>query len=87
MQKKNGFVEFHHFMKKERLNNSIKTFLNQWWPMAFCKWQTKKCEEISMTRSRHVNFLHSSSIYPQECENKTEKGRKSKAKIIATVAT
>ena len=42
MQKKNGFVEFHHFMKKERLNNSSKTFLNQWEPMGFCKLQTKK---------------------------------------------
>ena len=87
MQKKNGFVEFHHFMKKERLNNSSKTFLNQWWPMVFINGKPKKCEEISMTRLRHVNFLHSSSIYPQESENKTEKGRKSKAKIIATVAT
>ena len=87
MQKKNGFVEFHHFMKKERLNNSSKTFLNQWWSMGFCKRQTKKCEEISMTRLSHLNFLHSSSIYPQESENKTEKGRKSKAKIIATIAS
>ena len=42
MQKKNGFVEFHHFMKKERLSNSSKTFLNQWEPMGFCKLQTKK---------------------------------------------
>ena len=42
MQKKNGFVEFHHFMKKERLNNSSKTFLNQWEPMGFCKLRTKK---------------------------------------------
>ena len=32
MQKKNYFVEFHHFMKKERLNNSSRTFLNQWDP-------------------------------------------------------
>ena len=142
MQKKNGFVEFHHFMKKERVNNSSKNFLNQWWPIGFCKWQTKKmwgnfydkietcwlssfflnlstgeweqnrerektknifksvvaywvfvngkqkkCEEISMTRSRHVNFLHYSSIYPQESENKTEKGKKPKAKIIATIAS
>ena len=38
---KNGFVEFHHFMKKERLSNSSKTFLNQWEPMGFCKLQTK----------------------------------------------
>ena len=42
MQKKNSFVEFHHFMKKERLSNSSKTFLNQWEPMGFCKLQTKK---------------------------------------------
>ena len=27
MLRKNGFVEFHHFMKIERLNNSSKTFL------------------------------------------------------------
>ena len=55
-QKKNGFVEFHHFMKKERLNNSSKTFFNQWEPMGFRKLQTKKkCEEISTTRLRHVN--------------------------------
>ena len=87
MQKKNGFVEFHHFMKKERLNNSSKTFLNQWWPMAFINGKQKKCEEISMARLRHANFLHFSSIYPQESENKTEKGRKSKAKIIATIAS
>ena len=82
MQKKNGFVEFHRFMKKERqlkqnLFKSVGT-------MGFCKLQTKKCEEISTTRLRHVNYLHSSSIYPQESENKTEKGRKSKVKIIAT---
>ena len=87
MQKKNGFVEFHHFMKKERLDKSIKTFLNQWEPMGFCKLQTKKCEENSTTRLRHVNYLHSSSIYPQESENKTEKGRKSKVKITATIAS
>ena len=85
MQKKNGFVEFHHFMKKERLNNSSKTFLKQWKPMGFCKLQTKKCEEISTPRLRHVNYLRSSSIYPHESRNKTEKGRKSKVKIIATI--
>ena len=87
MQKKNGFVEFHHFMKKERLNNSSKTFLNQWEPMGFCKLQTKKCETISTKRLTHVNYLHFSSIYPQESEDKTEKGRKSKVKIIATIAS
>ena len=39
MQKKNGFVEFHHFIKKERLNKSSKIFLKQWKPMGFviCK--------------------------------------------------
>ena len=42
MQKKNGFVEFHNFMKKERLNKSSKTFLNQWEPIGFCKLQTRK---------------------------------------------
>ena len=42
MQKKNGFIEFHHFMKKERLNNSSKTFSNQWEPMGFRKLQRKK---------------------------------------------
>ena len=55
--------------------------------MGFCKQQTKKCEEISTTRLRHVNYLHSTSIYPQESENKAEKGRKSKVKIIATIAS
>ena len=44
--------------------------------MGFCKLQTKKCDEISTTRVRHVDYLHSSSIYPQKSENKTEKGRK-----------
>ena len=85
MQKKNGSVEFHHFMKKERLNNSSKTFLKQWKPIGFCK--TKKYEEISTTRLRYVNYLHSSSIYPHESKNKTEKGRKSKVKIIATITS
>ena len=42
IQKKNGFVEFHHFMKKERLNNSSKTFLNQWEPIGYCKLKTTK---------------------------------------------
>ena len=78
MQKKNGFVEFHHFMKKERLNNSSKTFLKQWKPMGFCKLQTKKCEEISTTRLRHVNYLRSSSIYPHDIRVRTKqrKGEK-----------
>ena len=85
MQKKNDFVEFHHFMKKERLNNSSK--IKQWKPMGFCKLETKKCEEISTTRLRYVNYLHSSSIYPYESKNKTKKGRKSKVKIIATITS
>ena len=38
---KNTFIDFHHFMKKNRkrwrLNHSSKTFLNQWESMAFCK--------------------------------------------------
>ena len=87
MQRENGFVEFHHFIKKGSLNNSSKKFLKQWKPMGFCKLQTKKCEEISTTRLRHVNYLHSSSIYPHESKNKTEKGRKSKVKIIATITS
>ena len=87
MKKKNDFVEFQHFMKKERLNNSSKTFLKQWKPMGFCQLQTKKCEKISTPRLKHVNYLHSSSIYPHESKNKTEKGRKSKAKIIATTTS
>ena len=86
MQKKHGFVEFNHFMKKERLKNSSKT-LKQWKPMVFCKLQTKKCEEISTTKLRHINCLHSSSIYPHESKNKTEKERKSKLKIIATITS
>ena len=85
MQKKNGVAEFHHFMKNEILNNSSKTFLSQWEPMGFCK--QKKCEKISTTRLKHVDYLHSSSIYPQESENKTEKRRKSKVKITATIAS
>ena len=87
MQKKNGFAQFHHHMKKDRLNNSSKIYLNQWEPMGFCKLQTKKCGEISTVRLRHVNYFHSSSIYPQESENKTEKWRKSKVKRIATIAS
>ena len=85
MQKKNGFVEFHRFMKKKQLNNSSKTFLKQWKPMGFCKLQTKKCEEISTARLRCVNYLH--SIYPHDSKNKTEKGRISKVKIIATITS
>ena len=87
MQKKNGFVEFHHFMKKERLNNSSKTFLKQWKPMGFSKLKTKKCEEISTTRLRYVNYLHSSSIYPHESKNKTEKGTETEVNIIATITS
>ena len=45
--------------------------------MGFCTLHVKKI----------VNYLHSSSIYPQESENKTEKGGKSKVKIIATIAS
>ena len=59
MQEKNDFAEFHHFMKKETLNNSSKTFLNQWEPRRFCKLQTKRCEEIYLKRLRHVNYLDS----------------------------
>ena len=55
--------------------------------MGFCKLQTKECEEISTMRLRHVGYLHSFSIYPQESENETEKGRKSKVEIIATIAS
>ena len=72
------------FHENEILNNSIKTFQNQWGPMGFCK--QKKCEKISTTRLKHVDFLHSFSIYPQESENKTEKRRKPKVKTIATIA-
>ena len=42
MQKKNGFVEFHHFMKNKRLNNLSKTFLNHWEPMGFRKTENQK---------------------------------------------
>ena len=55
--------------------------------MGFVNGKQKKYEEISTTRLIHVNYLHSSSIYPQESENKTEKGRKSKVKITATIAS
>ena len=46
MQKKNGCVEFHHFMKKERLSKSSKTLLNQWERMGFCKLQTNKQKKM-----------------------------------------
>ena len=46
MQKKNGFVEFHHFMKKERLNNSSKTFLKQWKPMGFVNCKQKNVRKF-----------------------------------------
>ena len=61
--------------------------------MGFYKVQTKKCEETSTTRlrhverSRHVDYLYSSSIYPQESENKKDKEKLSKVKIIATIAS
>ena len=41
MQKKNGFVEYHHFMKKGRINNLSKTSLNKWDPMGFRKTTNK----------------------------------------------
>ena len=41
MQKKNGFVEYHHFMKKGRINNLSKTSLNKWDPMGFRKTANK----------------------------------------------
>ena len=78
MQKKNGFVEFHHFIKNERLNNSNKTFLNQWETMGFCTLQTK------MKFSRQDWDMLTIFILPQ---NKTEKEIKSKVKIIATIAS
>ena len=74
LQKKNGFAEFHNFMKKERQTNSSKTLLNQWEPMCFCKLQTKKCEEISTTKLKHVSYLYSSSINPQEARTKQRNG-------------
>ena len=41
-----GSTEFYHFMKKDRhswrVNNSSKTFSNQWEPMSFRKLQSKK---------------------------------------------
>ena len=77
---------FHHFMKKERLHKQLKqNFFKTVETYGFCKLQTKKCEEISTTRLIHVNYLHSSSINPHESKNKTEKGRKSKVKILATI--
>ena len=52
------------------------------------KMQTKEMwENFHEEIERHVNYLHSSSIYPQERVDKTEKGRKSKIKIIATIAS
>ena len=69
------------------MQKKSKIYLNQWEPMGFYKLQRKKCEEISTVRLRHVNYFHSSSIYPQESENTIEKWRKSKVKRIATIAS
>ena len=44
--------------------------------MGFCKLQIKKCEEISTTSVRHVDYLHSSPIYPQKSENKNREREK-----------
>ena len=65
-----------HAEEKWLCKHSSKTFLEKWKPMGFCKPQTKKYEQISTPRLKHVNYLHSSSIYSHESKNKTE--RKSK---------
>ena len=72
------------FYEKRKTKQLKQNFFKTVETYGFCKLQTKKCEEISTTRLRHVNYLHSSSIYPHESNNKTEKGRKSEIKIIAT---
>ena len=87
MQKKNGFVEFYHFMKKRKTKQHKQSFFKNMETYGFCKLQTKKCEGISTARLRHVNYIQSSSIYPHESKNKTEKGRTSKVKIIATITS
>ena len=75
------------FYEKRKTKQLKQNFLKTVETYEFCKLQTKKCEEVSTTRLRHVNYLHSSSIYPHESKNKTEKGRKSKVKIIATITS
>ena len=72
-------------MKTKQLKqNFFKSMVTYWFLSTANK---KKCEEISTTRLRHVNYFHYSSIYPQDSKNKIEKGRKSKVKIIATIAS
>ena len=73
------------FYEKRKTKQLKQNFFKTVETYGFCNLQTKKCEKISTTRLRHVNYLHSSSIYPHESKNKTEKGRKSKVKIIATI--
>ena len=75
------------FYEKRKTKQLKQNFFKTVETYGFCKLQTKKCEEISTARLRHVNYIHSSSIYPHESKNKTEKGRKSKVKIIATITS
>ena len=69
---------------EKRKTKKLKQNSGNLWLFVNCK--QKKCEEISTARLKHVDYLHSSSTYPPESENKTEKGRKSKVKIIAIIA-
>ena len=76
---------FYEKRKTKQLKQNFSKSVGTYGFFVNCK--QKKCEEISTTRLRHVDYLNSSSIYPQETENKTEKGIKSKVKIIATIAS
>ena len=75
------------FYEKRKTKQHKQNFFKKMETYGFCKLQTKKCEEISTARLRHFNYLHSSSIYPHKRKNKTERGRKSKVKIIATITS
>ena len=83
---KNGFVEFHHFMKKktEQLKQKFSKLVGKCGFLYTAN--NKACGEISLIRLRHVDFLHSFSIYPQESKNNTVEGRKSNLKIV-TIAS
>ena len=61
------------FYEKRKTKQHKQNFFKKMETYGFCKLQTKKCEEISTTRLRYVNYLHSFSIYPHESKNKTEK--------------
>ena len=76
-----------------RLNNSSKTFLNQWKPMDFCKLQRKKIgnfhNESETWKHWYITYELSSfflNLSTGEPEQNRERG-KLKIKIIATIAS